>query len=736
VGLERTMANPHPETLNAICSRVQEYWSDEDLARLEAAFKFAEEAHRDSPDRKTGHRFITHPVAVAEILAEIEADPAAVVAALLHDTVEDTEANLDEIREEFGETVAVLVDGVTKLSRLSSQSKQERQAENLRKMFLAMADDIRVVLIKFADRLHNMRTLFVLPEEKQRAIAYETLHIYAPLAHRLGIWRFKWELEDLSFRYLEPDRYYEVAHLLGLGREERERKIEAVRQAVRGRLEHAGIAATVQGRAKHIYSIAQKMEKQDISFDRIADLAAIRVITDSVADCYAALGLVHDLWMPIQGMFTDYIAKPKANKYQSLHTKVIGPDKQPLEVQIRTWEMHRVAEYGVAAHWHYKEGGRGAAPDEQISLLREVLELETDLTESHEFLELLQMDLFHDRVFVFTPDGDVIDLPAGATPIDFAYRIHTEVGHQCVGARVNGRQVPLSYEFANGDIAEIITSPGSEPSRDWLDLVESSRAKAKIRRYLRAKVHAENVDAGRAALRQALQHYPPALRECVDLDDLEPVLEDFGFRETDHLLAAIGFGDIEAATVLKHLLADETQPATLAEEVEQVLAESGGGGGSSGRGVPAVAIDGVEGFQCRLSKCCSPLPGDDITGYITRGRGLTIHRSDCNNLRYHAEKDPERVVPLTWSGQSGDAVFQHDVEIVAVDRVGLFSHIAAVVAEAGINIASANATTTDSGLARLDMRLDIRRRQDLDRVLERLRSLIDVVHVRHLSLTG
>lgn len=727
------MATTHPDNLKAIISRVSGYWSDDDIARLRRAYDYAESAHEQNPPRRTGHPFISHPLAVAEILTEIEADPGTVISGILHDVVEDTEVTIEQIEDEFGESVAKLVDGVTKLTRLSFQTRQERQAGNLRKMFLAMAQDIRVILIKFADRLHNMRTLYALPPDKQEATAQETIQIFAPLAHRLGIWRFKWELEDLAFRYIDPKRYYEVAHLLGVGREEREERIEAVRAAVRGRLEQEGIRATVQGRAKHIYSIAEKMEKQDISFDRIADLAAIRIITDSVADCYAALGLVHELWIPIQGMFTDYIAKPKANKYQSLHTKVIGPDKQPLEVQIRTWDMHRVAEYGVAAHWRYKEGGGGGPSDDQISLLRQVLELETDLKESHEFLELLQMDLFNDQVFVFTPDGDVIDLPAGAGPIDFAYRIHTEVGHQCVGARVNGRQVPLSYEFRNGDIAEIVTSPSAEPSRDWLEMVKSSRAKSKIRRHLRAKMRAENVAAGREALRKALEQHPSKVQRAVDLENLEPLLESFGFREKEDLLASVGYGDVEAETVVRDLIADEIQPGSLAEEVDRVLADAGATS-SPKSGAPAVVVDGVEGFQCRRSKCCSPLPGDDITGYITRGKGLTIHRSDCKNLRYHAENEPDRVVPLTWSRKDDKAVFQHELEIVAVDRVGLFSHIAAVVAECGINIASANATTTDSGVARLDLRLDIRRRQDLDHVLERLRSLIDVISVRHLSL--
>jgi GTP pyrophosphokinase len=727
------MINTHPEDLSEVLRRVARYCSGEDVARVQSAYDFAAQAHASSPPRRTGHPYISHPLAVAEILTEIEADPTTVIAGLLHDTIEDTDVTIEQIEEQFGEPVAKLVDGVTKLSRLSFHTREERQAGNLRKMFLAMAQDIRVILIKFADRLHNMRTLYALPEEKRRITAEETLQIFAPLAHRLGIWRFKWELEDLSLRYLDPGQYYTIAQLLGRGRKEREHKIEAVRKAVQGRLTQEGIVATVQGRAKHIYSIAQKMRLQNISFDEISDLDAIRIITDTVADCYAALGIVHDLWMPIQGMFTDYIAKPKANKYQSLHTKVIGPDKQPLEVQIRTWEMHRVAEYGVAAHWRYKEGGRGTPTDEQISMLRQVLDLETDLAESHEFLELLQMDLFNDQVFVFTPDGDVIDLPAGACPIDFAYRIHTELGHHTVGARVNGRQVPLSYTLRNGDIAEIITSASAEPSRDWLELVKSSRAKAKIRRYLREKVRAENVAAGREALRQALSHYPPAQRELVNFDDLDKVLDRFGVHDTDDLLAGIGFGDIEAATVLRELLADKAQPGSLAEEIRQVLGASAAG--ATRAGVPAVTVNGIDGYQCRRSKCCQPLPGDDITGYITRGRGLTIHRSDCKNLLYHAHNEPDRVIPLAWKSEADTGIFRHELEIVAVNRVGLFSHITAVVAECGINITAAHATSNEDGLARLHLQLDIRHRQDLDHVVGRLRSLIDVLSVRQLAPT-
>jgi len=714
-----------------VLHRVRSYWSEEDLPLLHRAYQFALERHAQTPPRKTGHPYITHPLAVAQILADIEADPPAVIAGLLHDVLEDSDTTLDELREGFGDTVARLVDGVTKIGRLPYRTQRERQAESLRKMLLAMAQDLRVILIKFADRLHNMRTLYAIDPDKQEAIAEETLHIFAPLAHRLGIWRFKWELEDLAFRYLEPEKYYEIARLLGRGREERERLIQQAREKVERQLAQAGIQAQVQGRAKHIYSIAQKMRNQQIAFEQIADLAAIRIITETVTDCYAALGLVHQLWMPIPNMFTDYIAKPKSNKYQSLHTKVIGPDKQPLEVQIRTWEMHRVAEYGVAAHWHYKEGLAGK-PDEQIALLRRVTELESDLSENHEFLELLQQDLFKDQVFVFTPDGDVVDLPAGAGPIDFAYRIHTEVGNHCVGARVNGRQVPLTYQFRNGDIAEIITNPNAEPRRDWLDTIQTSSAKAKVRKYLRAKTRAENEAAGRESLRAALNRQPAALRELVNLDALGEICKRHGYAHAEDMLAAIGYGDMDAETVVRDLLAEVTKPTNVAEEVAQLSLMAPPERRQRDQAIP-VSVDGANGFQCRLSKCCGPLPGDDITGYVTRGRGLTIHRSDCKNLRYHAEHEPHRVVPLTWKPDSGSTVFRQDIEVVAVDRPGLFSHITAIISDCGINIARATATTNDSGVAHLNLTLDLRSRAALEHVLQRLEKGIDVIHVRQLA---
>jgi len=553
--------------IQTLTDQLTTYWPGADQKFLERVYQFAEEAHHGQR-RLTGEPYITHPLEVALILTTIQADPACVAAALLHDTVEDTPVEIADIRQQFGPTIAALVEGVTKLKRLDFSSKREEQARNLRKMLLAMAEDIRVLIIKLADRLHNLRTLDPLPPEQQKATASETLHIYAPLAHRLGIWRFKWQLEDLALKYLDPQNFFEIAERLGQSREEREALTEQSRSRLEERLSQAGIKATVFGRTKHIYSIYTKIREQQIEFSEIGDLVALRVVADTVADCYAALGLVHSLWMPLPGTFTDYIAKPKPNQYQCLHTKVMGLSNQQTEVQIRTWEMHRTAEYGVAAHWSYKEGYSDPQLDKRVSWLRQILDLETDLRESHEFLELLQLDLFKDQVFVFTPAGDVIDLPRGAGPIDFAYRVHTEVGHHCTSARVNGRQVPLDYQFQNGDICEIVTSEKAQPSRDWLNFIQSSRAKAKVRRYLRECMHEDNVRRGRALLEAALRHQPEPLREALTPQTLSEVAAHLNYQNGEDLLAAVGYGDVEPST----LAGQPPAPATTA------TAHTAGGG--------------------------------------------------------------------------------------------------------------------------------------------------------------
>ncbi|HEY3397149.1 MAG TPA: bifunctional (p)ppGpp synthetase/guanosine-3',5'-bis(diphosphate) 3'-pyrophosphohydrolase [Armatimonadota bacterium] len=713
----------------AINQQLTSYWPGTDQAFLEQVYEFAEEAHRGQK-RATGEPYIIHPLEVALLLTSIQADPATLAAALLHDTVEDTGVTLEEISRRFGPTVADLVDGVTKLGKLDFTSKQEEQARNLRKMLLAMAEDIRVLIIKLADRLHNLQTLDSLTPARQKAIANETLHIYAPLAHRLGIWRFKWHLEDLSLKYLDPPGFFDIADKLGSTRAERENLTEHARQILERQLSQAGIKATVFGRAKHIYSIYNKIREQQVDFSEIGDLVALRVVTDTVADCYAALGLAHSLWMPLPGMFTDYIAMPKPNGYQSLHTKVMGPGGQLMEVQIRTWEMHRTAEYGVAAHWSYKEGRTDAKLDRQVSWLRQILELETDVKESHEFLELLQLDLFKDQVFVFTPDGDVIDLPAGAGPIDFAYRVHSEVGHHCIGARVNGRPVPLDYKFSNGDICEIVTSEKAQPSRDWLKLIQSSRAKAKVRRYLREQMREENVRHGRELIESAVRHQPEAVRSTWNAARLEEIAQHMYYRHADDLLAAIGYGDVEPSTLIKHLISRYQPRRTLSEEVRLMLPLEEEAPTSRPL---AVSATGIAGLESHLSRCCSPLPGDPIMGYITRGTGIAVHRADCKNLQFRARKEPERVMPLTWGEQSASGLGRATVEVVATDRVGLLSHLTAIVADADVNITGATVEADSGHFARLLLNLSVRDREQLDRVMSRLSQLLDVVSVRLLK---
>jgi len=715
-------------TIDRILERVSEYWPSADLELLTDAYQFALAAH-DGQLRKSGEPYVIHPLNVADILSQIEADPFAIAAGFLHDTVEDTEMTLEDIRRGFGPVIAGLVDGVTKLGRLDFHTAREEQAGNVRKMFLAMSHDIRVIVIKLGDRLHNMRTLDSLPPERRLHIAEETRMIFAPLAHRLGIWRIKWELEDLAFRYLEPAAYFEIVEKLGRTRQERERDIEAARSELLDHLQQAGVEAEVHGRPKHISSIYNKMRTQQIDFEQIGDIMALRVIVGSVADCYAALGIVHETWMPLEGLFTDYIAKPKTNKYQSLHTKVLGPHAQPMEVQIRTQEMHRTAEYGIAAHWQYKERSADPEMDSEVGWLRQLLDLETDLKESHEFLELLQIDLFKDQVFVFTPQGDVMDLPAGATPIDFAYRVHTEVGHRCVGAKVNGRLVALDHRFKNGDVAEIITQASASPSRDWLNIAQSSHARAKIRRYLRQQTRDENIERGREALEREIARLRGSDRAQLDLGRLEDVAKHLNYVDLDSLYAAIGYADVDPDNVIRHLRRPLT-PSSLTEEVAQFVPPRA----ETPAARPQVTSAGVKGFTSRLSKCCAPMPGDDIVGYITRGGGLAIHRSDCKNLKYRAQREPERVVPLSWEAGKGTSIVT-DVEVLAVERVGLFSHITAVVADLGLNIRAAEAHLEGQHLARLTITVDFHDRRELDHLLQRLTDLIDVVSARPVSGT-
>jgi guanosine-3',5'-bis(diphosphate) 3'-pyrophosphohydrolase len=721
------MARP----MERVIARLSAYCPEADREKIWAAYEFARAAHQGQR-RFSGEPYLCHPVAVSEILTSIEADPVSVIGGLLHDVVEDNPAvRLADIGERFGSAVAQVVDGVTKLRQLDFASRREEQASNLRKMLLAMARDLRVIFVKLSDRLHNMRTLWALPPERRRRTAEETRDILAPLAHRLGIWKLKAELEDLSLRYLEPRAYWSLVRQMGASQAAMQALLTEAQQLLRARLLRALIPAEVHGRVKHIYSIWRKMQAEGLEFDQVYDRLGLRVLVHTEEQCYQALGVVHDLWRPIPGEFTDYIANPKSNRYQSLHTKVLGLQGRPLEVQIRTWQMHRVAEYGVAAHWRYKEGGADRAFDEQIAWLRGLLELGSDLAEQHEYLELLQGELLRDQVFVFTPRGDIIDLPAGATCIDFAYRVHTEVGHHCAGARVNGRLVALNYRLRTGDVVEIITSPQAEPKRDWLDIVQSSTAKAKVRRYLRARTRQQSYEAGREAVARAVEHLPASGREALDWQRLRAVAEHLGYSDEESLLAAVGYGDVEPSTVVRHLLEGAPRrPTSLAEEIQLKLPTL--------EEAPELeeerrrTVELGNGLLGRLARCCNPVPGDEIVGYVTRGRGVAVHRASCKNIRHRASREPERILPLSWGRQPQRQMFPAWIEVVAVDRVGLLSHLTAVVSDAGINIAAAYAISTEPGLAKLWLQVEVAHRRQLQYLLQRLQRVADVVTAREV----
>jgi guanosine-3',5'-bis(diphosphate) 3'-pyrophosphohydrolase len=690
------------------------------------AMTFAEEAHRGQ-SRASGDPYVAHPVAVASILADLKMDVPTIVAALLHDVVEDTKYTINDIDERFGTEVAQLVDGVTKLDRLEERTREEEQAENLRKMFLAMAKDIRVILIKLADRLHNMRTLKHLTADRVQRIAKETMEIYAPLANRLGIFRIKWELEDLAFQHLDPDAFREMKELVATKRQVREAAVDEVINELKARLEAVGMVSEVSGRAKHLYSIYQKMYRMGKDFSEIYDLVAVRVLVESVKDCYAALGLVHSLWKPVPGRFKDYIAMPKSNLYQSLHTTVIGPHGEPLEVQIRTFEMHHTAEYGIAAHWRYKEGGRGDREFEQkLSWLRQLLEWQRDMRDASEFMETLKVDLFSDEVFVFTPKGDVIDLPAGATPIDFAYRIHTDVGNHCVGAKVNGRIVPLNTGLSSGDIVEVLVnrkSPG--PSIDWLSIVRTSQAKTRIRQWMRRERRHEHLARGHELLDREMK------RQGVELstERLADIIRRLGYGSVDDVAVALSEGNTSPPLVLARIRDELEREAKASHPVVPVAAPNRNpaqSGGSSD-----VLIRGQSRMLTRLARCCQPVPGDPIIGFLTRGRGVSVHRLGCPNEK-ELTRDPERLIEVSWDVQEAE-LSPHPVElrVHAWDRPGLLADVANVVADS--NIISAKARGFRDRTAVVEVHLQVRNLTQLTHLITRLESLPYVQHVDRVS---
>lgn len=698
------------------------------------AYNLAEEAHKDQR-RVSGEPYILHPLAVAQILADMKIDTTTITASLLHDVVEDTSYTLEDIKKMFGKEVAFLVDGVTKLSRLNYRTKEDQQLNSMRKMFLAMAKDVRVVVIKLADRLHNMRTLRYMRSDKQKRIAQETLEIFAPLAHRLGIFNIKWELEDLSFRYLEPDKYYDLVDQMKQKRHVREEIVNEAIDVLKKALDEAHIHCEINGRPKHFYSIYKKMKKDNRDLSQVYDLFAIRVIVDDVKDCYGVLGIVHSLWKPLPYRFKDYIAMPKPNNYQSLHTTVIGTRGQPVEIQIRTWEMHRIAEYGVAAHWRYKEGNQTAnkdAFDEKMGWLRNLLEWQ-DTSNPKEFVNALKLDAFSDEVFVFSPRGDVIDLPQGSIPIDFAYRIHTDVGHRCVGAKINGKIVPLDYKLKNGDIVEIITSKVGKPSLDWLNIVGSSESRSKIRSWFKKENREENIAKGLDALERECKRLGHDWKALNVGGRLGRVAKQMNAGSEDDLVAAVGYGGFAVNTVLIKLLELHKKDLQKQEEKANSLAaleklKTKKPVKHNGTGI---LVKGEPGLLVRLAKCCSPVPGDPIIGFITRGRGVSVHRADCPNVT-HGQNDVDRLIDVEWD-YDGNERFEVNMEIVAYDRTGIMAEIMATLAEMKISILSVNAKTSDTKNVTIHMGISIKDLAQFEFVATKIRRLKDVYAVERYT---
>ena len=716
------------KVMEELIAKANKYMTKEDIRLIEQACLFSEKAH-DGQFRHSGEPYINHPAKVAEILIGLQLDVITVISGILHDVVEDTDVTLEEIEGNFGSEVAKLVDGVTKLGRIKYKSKEEQQAENHRKMFVAMARDIRVILIKLADRLHNMRTLKYLPEDRQRRIADETLEIFAPLAHRLGISTIKWEMEDISLRYINSQQYYRIVNLMKKKRAEREEYLKNVKDLIKSRLSELNIPAEINGRPKHIYSIYRKMTKQHKEFNEIYDLLAIRVIVDSVKDCYAVLGTIHTLWKPMPGRFKDYIAMPKANMYQSLHTTVIGPNGEPLEVQIRTTEMNDTAEYGIAAHWAYKEGKTeiNDSFEGKLKWFREILEWQNDYRDAQEFMESLKMDLFSDLVFVFTPKGDVIELPLGSVPLDFAYRIHTEVGNRCIGAKINGKIVPLEYKLKTGDIVEIITSKHSYgPSQDWIKIAQSSHARSKIKQWFKKEKREENVVKGKESIEKELQRqgYDPSQFMTADL--LKEIAAKFNFNEEEDMMAAIGYGGITAAQIVTRLT--EKAKKTLTGESIEELEIKQPAQPRKKRLQAGVRVKGVDNLLIRFSRCCNPVPGDEIVGFITRGRGVSIHRKDCPNIMVD---DSERLIDVEWDNVE-DQSFSADIEVLGIDRRGLLNEVLQAVSETKTNLTAVTGKSDKNRMATILMTIMIHNIEHLHTVVERIKRVKDVYSVRRI----
>lgn len=731
------MPETHVISVEEFFEMIKKYLNDNQVAFVHKAYDVAAKAHANQR-RKSGEPYIIHPLGVATILAELQMDETTLAAAFLHDVVEDTETTLDQLKEMFGVKVADLVDGVTKLGKIEYISKEDQQIENYRKMFLAMAKDIRVIMIKLADRLHNMRTMKYMPVHKQQSISRETMEVYAPLAHRLGIYTIKWELEDLAFRYMEPEIYYDLVEQVKVKRREREAMIHEAMAEIKEHLDEQHIKCEIQGRPKNFYSIYKKMQRDHKELSEIYDLLAIRVLVDTVADCYGTLGVVHSLWRPIPGRVKDYIAVPKSNMYQSLHTTVLYHNGQPLEIQIRTFEMHRISEFGIAAHWRYKEsGGKSNMPsggdkdfEAKLSWLRQLLEWHKDMSDSRDFVNTVKMDVFADEVFVFTPRGDVIDLPVGSVPIDFAYRIHTDVGNRCVGAKVNGRIVPLDYKLSNGDIVEVITSKqATGPSRDWMNIVGSSDTRNKIRSWFKKERREENIAKGREMLEKETKRLGYDIKVLLKADKLKTVAASFHLDSEEALYASVGYGGVTLNGVMSKLveLYKKEQKLTVTKDLSQLLAELKPRR-SKAKASHGILVKGEEGIMVKLARCCNPIPGDPVIGYITRGSGISVHRTDCPNVLSNNPDEQRRLIEVSWDITT-DAVYKVNIVINASDRPGMMADIMQVTSEAKLNINALNCRTDKHKNAYITMGLDISNLEQLDNIMNKIKRMKGVYSV-------
>ncbi len=730
--------------IQELINNIRKYAKDADISLVEKAYCFGKKAHKGQY-RKSGEPYFIHPIAVANILSEMELDIETIIAGLLHDVVEDTEYTYEDIKREFGTEVADLVDGVTKLGKIKYQSKEETQAENLRKMFLAMAKDIRVILIKLADRLHNARTFKYLPPEKAKSKSIETLEIYGGIAHRLGISMIKWELEDIALRFIDPEGYYDLVEKIAKKRSQREAYIDNVVNILNKTFNEINVKCSVYGRPKHFYSIYKKIQDKHKSFEEIYDLMAVRIIVDTVKDCYAVLGMVHTLWKPIPGRFKDYIAMPKPNMYQSLHTTVIGPDGEPVEIQIRTKEMHTIAEYGIAAHWKYKEGNTGnrqANVEEKLQWLRQMMEWEKDLKDPHEFMDALKEDVFNSQVYVFTPRGDVIELPAGATPIDFAYRVHTNVGNKCVGAKIDGRIVPIDYKLQNGNIVEILTSPNSNgPSRDWLNIVKTPNAKSRIRQWFKKERVEENIERGNIILEKEFKRYNIPVKD-INIDKyMQQVAKTFNQPTVDDLIATIGYGGImgsQVAQKIKEIYEKENRKIQKEknEEINDFDKHNIGDAEykkkRKSNNTQGVYVKGLDNILIRYAKCCNPLPGDGIIGYITKGRGVAIHRTDCPNAK--ASEDAffqNRLVEVSWSNATVTK-FEAEIQIRGIDRKGIINDITHVVAVDKVGLNGINARKSKDSIVSINLLVEVEGTEPLTLLMKKLRAIPGVEDVYRL----